>query len=231
MSSRPQQAAAAAQALFPPGAEVAVVSIDAAPPAWPSEAAAVASAVPARQAEFAAGRAAARAALEALGLPPVAVPALSTRAPGWPAGIAGSICHTDGLALAVLAPRRQCLSLGLDAEPDEPFPEELVDSVTLPQERRWIAAQPDRARAARLIFVAKEAAYKCQFPASQTLIGFDAIRIELRPAGRLMATFVRPVAPFRTGDSLAGRYGHGGGLVMAGFTRGATRTSDGPFAP
>ncbi|WP_323040298.1 4'-phosphopantetheinyl transferase family protein [Gemmobacter sp.] len=228
---RADKAAAAAQALFPPGAEVAAVAIGTAPPPWPTEAAAVASAIPARQAEFAAGRAAARAALEALGLPPVALPASRMRAPCWPSGIAGSICHTDGLALAVLAPTRQCLSLGLDAEPDEPFPEDLVDSVTLPAERRWIAAQPDPSRAARLIFVAKEAAYKCQFPASHTLIGFDAIRIDPRPQGRLTATFMRPVAPFNPGDRLSGRHGRGGGLVLAGFTRAVTRTADGPFAP
>ena len=223
MQPRTGQAAAAAQALFPPGAEVAAVAIGAAGPAWPVEAAAVASAIPARQAEFAAGRAAARAALVALGLPPVAVPALATRAPCWPSGIAGSICHTDGLALAVLAPRRQCISLGLDAEPDEPFPTDLVDSITLPEERRWIDAQPDPARAARLIFVAKEAAYKCQFPVSQTLIGFEALRIEPHTGGKLMAIFTREVAPFRTGDRIAGRYGRGGGLLIAGFSRPARR--------
>jgi len=215
---RAGQAAAAAQAMFPPGAEVAAVTIGEAPPPWMAEAAAVAGAVPARKAEFAAGRAAVRAALDALGLPPVAVPAASTRAPCWPAGIAGSICHTDGLALAVLAPRRQCRALGLDAEPDEPFPADLIKSVTLPDERDWIARQPEPERAARLIFVAKEAAYKCQFPASQTLIGFEAIRISAASEGRLEARFTVDVPPFSRGQRLAGRHVRAAGLVLAGFT-------------
>ena len=216
---RAGQAAAAAQAMFPPGAEVAAVTIGEAPPPWVAEAAAVAGAVPSRKAEFAAGRAAVRAALDALGLPPVAVPAASTRAPCWPAGIAGSICHTDGLALAVLAPRRQCRALGLDAEPDEPFPEDLVNSVTLPAERGWIASQPEPDRAARLIFVAKEAAYKCQFALSSSLIGFEALRISVDTSTqRLSASFAIDVPPFRSGTTISGRFSRAAGLWMAGFT-------------
>lgn len=217
--ARAATAVAAAQALFPPGAEVAGWDIGEAPAPWPLEAAAVAAAVPARKAEFAAGRAAARLALEALGLPPMAVPVAASRAPCWPRGITGSISHTDGVALAVLIPERQCRGIGLDIEPDEPFPNDLVSSVTLPEERRWIAAQPDPARAARLVFVAKEAAYKCQFPLSQSVLGFDAIRISVDPAARrLTAEFRIDVPPFRAGTLLRGRFARAGGLLFAGFT-------------
>lgn len=217
--TRADTVAAAAQLLFPPGAEVAACAIGAAPPPFPVEAAAVAGAVPARQAEFAAGRAAARAALLALGLPPAAVPAGANRAPCWPPGITGSISHADGMALAVLAPGKQCAGLGIDAEPDEPFPDDLLASITRPEERRWLAARPDPARAARLLFSAKEAAYKCQFPSSQSLIGFDALRISVLPGRRLEALFMHEVPPFAKGDRLSGRYTLGAGLIITGFNR------------
>lgn len=219
MTRRVSEAAALAQRLFPPGAEVAACRIGAAPPPLPPEVAAVAAAVPARQAEFAAGRAAVRAALAALGLPPVAVPVTETRAPAWPRGIVGSLTHADGLALAVLAPARQSAALGLDAEPDAPFPEDLVESVTRPEERRWLATQADPLNAARLIFVAKEAAYKCQFPASHAVIGFDALRIGFGPDGKVQAEFTIPVPPFARGQRLHGRILRGAGLVLAGFNR------------
>lgn len=215
--SRADEAAAAGQRLFPPGCEVAAYAIGEAPEPWRMEAPAVAGAVPARKAEFAAGRAAARTALVALGLPEVAIPTLQTRAPSWPPGIAGSIAHADGVAMAVLAPSRQCRALGLDIEPDSPFPEDLLSSVTLPSERRWLAAQTDPARAARLIFTAKEAAYKCQFPLSQSLIGFEAIAITMMTGNRLRATFTRDVAPFAKGQSLYGRVTHAAGLIITGF--------------
>lgn len=216
---RGEVAEKAAQSLFPPGAEVATCLIGTAPPPLPLEAAAVALAVPSRQAEFAAGRAAARAALTALGLPQIAIPVTESRAPLWPPGIAGSISHADGIAMAVLAPKRQCTAIGLDIEPDGPFPDDLLDSVTLPEERRWLALQPDPKRAARLIFTAKEAAYKCQFPVSRSLIGFEALQILVLPGNRLEARFTRDVPPFAKGARLKGRYAHGAGLVMSGFTQ------------
>lgn len=216
---RAETAATAAQLLFPPGSEVAGCAIGSAPPPFPLEAAAVAGAVPNRQAEFAAGRAAARAALDALGLPAAAVPVGASRAPCWPPGITGSITHTDGVALAVLAPAKQCAGLGLDAEPDAPFPDDLLPSVTRPEERRWLAGRPDPARAARLMFCAKEAAYKCQFPQSQSLIGFDAIQIAIDIPNRLLiARFMIAVPPFAEGALLRGRFGRAAGLWLAGFS-------------
>lgn len=218
---RADQAVLAAQSLFPPGAEVAACVIGTAPPPLPPEAVAVAMAVPQRRAEFGAGRHAARLALKALGLPGLAIPAQESRAPLWPAGIAGSIAHADGLAMAVLAPRLQCASLGLDFEPDTAFPEELIELVTLPAERDWLARQPEPLRSARLIFTAKEAAYKCQFPASQSLIGFTALLILPGPDQRLTAVFTVDVPPFRSGQRLLGHYAFAAGLVISGFTRDA----------
>src|SRR5215471_21275329 len=63
---------------------------------FPAEAAAIATAGPGRRAEFAAGRAVARAALARLGAP--AGPVLPGRAgePRWPGGVVGGITHCAG---------------------------------------------------------------------------------------------------------------------------------------
>src|SRR5438874_13378259 len=68
------------------------------------EAAAVASAVPSRQREFATGRACARQALAALGVAPVPLDRGAGGAPAWPAGGVGSITHCAGYRGAAVAP-------------------------------------------------------------------------------------------------------------------------------
>lgn len=214
-----EQAEQVAQRLFPPGVEVAARSLDTPPAPHPSEASAVAGSVPARRAEFAAGRAAARDALTALGLPPAAIPMGEDRAPCWPRGTTGSITHTGILALAAVAPSRQCSALGLDAEPDEALPGDLLDIICLPEEIRWLSVQSDPGRWARLIFTAKEAAYKCQFPASRTIFGFEALSVQPDlGTGHLAARFTMAVHPFAKGDVLRGRFGIGAGLILAGFS-------------
>jgi 4'-phosphopantetheinyl transferase EntD len=218
-AGRARAAAALARTLFGPGVAVAGRAIGDAPPPWPEEAAALARPVPARRAEFAAGRAAARDAMAALGLPPLAVPMGADRAPVWPPGLAGSITHADGIALAAVARSADIALLGLDAEPDAPLPRELWDEVLRPEERAAAAAAPDPGRAARLVFAAKEAAYKAQHPRSGRLLGFGALAVTLGPGAALAATFAEPAPPFRPGDRLDGRAARGAGLLLAGVSR------------
>ncbi len=88
----------------------------------PGEEAAVARAQPARVREFATGRACARRALAALGLPEVPVPRGPRGAPGWPSGVVGAITHCPGYRAAVAARATDARALGIDAEPDAPLP-------------------------------------------------------------------------------------------------------------
>lgn len=209
-------------ALFPQGVGASSVTIGCAPAPWPEEAGAMRHAVPKRRAEFAAGRAAARAALAACGLPAAAIPMADDRAPVWPEGIAGSITHTPDMALAVVAPRSRLTGLGVDAEPDLPLPEDLLPDICDTEERAWIALQDDPLRSARLIFVAKEAAYKCQYPLSRKLLGFDAITIDVASeAGGLNARFNCDAAPFARGDVIHGHFKHLSGLIVAWFKLGS----------
>ena len=209
---------AATQRLFPPGVEVGACAIGKAPAPMPMEAAAVALAVPKRQAEFAAGRAAVRSALAELGVGDAAILMGNDRAPIWPPGLVGSITHSDGIALAALAPSRHCRGLGLDMEADTPLETNLLKTVCLPEERAWLATTDDPLRWAKLVFSAKEAAYKCQFGSSKTIFGFDGLMIGVDVSrGRLMARFMREVPPFARGARLEGRFCRSEGMILTAF--------------
>ena len=192
-----------AAAVFP-GFRVGIAPVDGVS-MKPEEEAAIARAVPARRAEFSAGRAAARMALGR----DVAVPMGEDRAPQWPAGVAGSISHAGGWAVAVVGTGL----IGIDLEPDEDLPEEVRDTVLLPGERGISG------RVARLIFSAKECAYKAQYPLTRDLFGFEVFAVTLGN-GTFRAEFQRDVGRFRGGQALAGRFAAGGGFILTGIAEG-----------
>ena len=170
-----------------------------------------------RLAEFAAGRRAAHQAMERLGVPVRAVAHGPDRAPVWPRGVVGGISHTDTHCLAVVAEGARYASLGLDLEADEDLPHDLMEVVCTPAERGWLSVQPAeiRGRLARLVFSAKECAYKAQFCVTRQLIGFEAF--EITPdleTGQFEATFTQDVLPFTRGACLHGRFSFGGGVIV-----------------
>lgn len=191
----------ALRAILPPGVALGLPGAD--PAVWPGEE--TAAMVPARAAEFRAGRAAARAALAALGRPPVALPMGPDRAPVWPAGVTGSISHCAGLVLAVAGLSRDWAGLGLDAEPDLPLDPGLAETLLAKGE-----AAPDLLSA----FVAKEAAYKAQYALSRQLFDFHTLRLTWEGAA-FAARFARAVPPFAEGQALRGRVVAGGGYRLA----------------
>ncbi|MDB6176896.1 4'-phosphopantetheinyl transferase superfamily protein [Paracoccus sp. Z330] len=204
--------------LFPDSVGLGVVSIGAADDPWPEELPAIARAVPHRRNEFAAGRAAARMAMSGLGLELQAIPAGEDRAPIWPAGLTGSITHGEDTALAVVCKSNEFRGLGIDIEPDAPLPEDVLSDICDGDECAWIAGQVAPLRWARLIFVAKEAAFKCQYPATRAIFGFDVMTIRIMPQeGRLTARFTRDVSPYAAGDLLEGRFIRSAGMIVAGF--------------
>jgi 4'-phosphopantetheinyl transferase EntD len=84
------------------------------------------------------------------------------------------------LAAAVAAPRSGIASVGLDCEIIESVDEELWSRICTPTEQARLARVPaaERGRQAALIFAAKEAFYKCQFPVSRQWVGFEDVDIE-----------------------------------------------------
>ena len=172
-----------------------------------------------RLAEFAAGRRAAHQAMERLGVPVQAVAHGPDRAPVWPRGLVGSISHSDTHCLAVVARAGTYAALGLDLEEDRDLPRDLIEVVCNPAERGWLSVQPEalRGRLARLIFSAKECAYKAQYGLTRQLIGFEAF--EITPdleTGQFEATFVQDVLPFSRGACLHGQFSFGGGVIVTG---------------
>ncbi len=166
---------------FPPGIEFELQALRLPEPSETSaaERAFVAGASPKRQREFLSGRAAARAALARLGVAAHDLLPGGAREPLWPPGMTGSITHTGRFCLVAVAPRARCVSLGLDCEPDEDLAEPLWQRVCTPVERSWLREQPaeGRGRWARLIFCAKEAAYKYQHPLTRSFLGFQELSV------------------------------------------------------
>jgi len=170
--------------LFPPGVVVETArDADADAPLHEDEAACVARAVPHRVAEFRQGRAAARRALGRLGFPPTAIPAGVDRAPQWPAGIVGSIAHTEGRCVAALAAADRIVSIGFDVERARPLPARIRALVCTVDELAWADARTDDAPWHLLTFVAKEAFYKAWYPLTRTFIGFHDVALRFDPAG------------------------------------------------
>tara|TARA_R110002110_G_scaffold29785_6_gene105866 strand:+ start:1417 stop:2058 length:642 start_codon:yes stop_codon:yes gene_type:complete len=191
----------AARALLPAGAAVASGDPRApAPPLWPGE---NLRASPARRAEFAAGRAAARAAMIALGHPAAAIPMQPDRAPLWPPGLVGSITHSATACLAAVLPIPALI--GIDLEPATALETNLWSTILRPEEQAWLQGRADAGLLAKQIFSAKEATYKAQYPVSKTIFGFEAIRISLT-ATDFTATFTTSISGFHKGSTLHGRH-------------------------
>lgn len=147
----------------------------------PAEAALCARFAPKRIADFAAGRLCARKALEELGIADFALVINADRTPRWPAQIVGSISHTTGYGCAVAAHQRDVLSIGIDAERVGRVSSDIFRLVFAPRETTFLASLDDidRTRAATLIFSAKEAFYKCQFPITRRWLDFHDAWIDL----------------------------------------------------
>jgi len=85
----------------------------------------------------------------------------------WPSGLHGSITHCVGYVAAAVGPSELIAAIGIDAEPDAPLPEGVLDVIATPAERQVLAGTrvaPGDPHWDRLLFSAKEAVYKTWFP-------------------------------------------------------------------
>ena len=123
--------------------------------------------------------------------------------PLWPEDITGSLTHTEGFRAAVVAPKTHVRSMGLDAEPAEALPREVIGSIA----RQGEMPQLERLRAEgigcadRLLFCAKEATYKAWFPMTHRWLGFEDAEIDIRSDGTFISyLLIRPTpVPFISG--------------------------------
>jgi 4'-phosphopantetheinyl transferase EntD len=156
--------------------------------------------VPKRVQEFAAGRLCARRVLTELGIKDFPIKAASDRQPVWPVGVVGSITHTTGFCAAVAAEKKHIAALGLDCELAGSVKTELWRNLFRDDETRWLSSLPpsEQEAAATLIFCAKEAFYKCQYPLTREWLSFHDAWVELPAWGTGQGTFnlyaSRPIA-------------------------------------
>jgi enterobactin synthetase component D len=174
-------------------------------------------AVAKRQHEFALGRGCARRALAELGLEPGALLVGAKREPLWPPGVVGSIAHDVRLCVAVAARSNAYAGVGVDVEPDEPLSTGVAARIWSPEEAaraEGVSVVPP-ASAAKLVFSAKEAVYKCQFPITREFIGFRGVRVTLGD-GTFEAVFLSAVGPLESGRRFSGQWRrHAGELLTA----------------
>jgi 4'-phosphopantetheinyl transferase EntD len=188
---------------------------------FPEEEAVVERAVEKRRKEFATGRVCARKALAGLGVSPRPVPSGPKGSPVWPAGVVGSITHCDGYFAAAVARGADLVSIGIDAEPDQPLPSQLVPDIALPAEIAWLRLAGRELPAVswdRLLFCMKEAVYKAWYPLAGRWLGFEDATVEVdREQGTFTATLLVD-GPRVEGEEIArfdGRWLAADGLVLA----------------
>jgi 4'-phosphopantetheinyl transferase EntD len=124
-----------------------------------------------------AARIVARQLLSKFGIHQVVIATSERGAPIWPAGFVGSLAHDAHIAVAAAASSDDFLGLGIDVEPAEPLPKELIDAVATPTERWWYAKDVLQSR---VLFAIKEAAYKATNPLDGTFLGFQDVTVDLR---------------------------------------------------
>jgi 4'-phosphopantetheinyl transferase EntD len=221
----PARLSMSVRSLFPPG----VIAADLREPGdpallLPAEVPYLGRAVAKRAREFAAGRLCARRALAEFGIVDFPLAVADDRQPLWPPSMVGSITHTAGFCAAVVAERRCAAGLGVDSEVVGDVNPPIWPSICLPAEIAWIRSLPaaEQAAAVTLIFSAKEAFYKCQYPMVRERLGFHDARVEATDWGASSGVFTlhatrRIALGARTAMPLTGRYVFHDGVVTSGM--------------
>ncbi len=189
---------------------------------FPEEEAQIGRAVDKRIREYGAVRGLYRSLLPAVGRAPSALVNADDRAPVWPEGLSGTITHTHGYCAVAITTSTDVLGLGLDAERAGPLKRGLWKSICTPGELATLHAmhEHDAGELGKLIFSAKECAYKAQYARTRAFLGFQAMRIDADFArGLFVATFEQPAGEiYAPGDTLEGRFVTTDALVLTGVT-------------
>lgn len=165
---------------------------------FPDEQQHIARAVAKRQAEFGTARVCARRALARIGMAPCSLVPHPDRSPRWPCGVKGSISHTQGCCVVAVTRSPNVVALGVDIEEDTPLQRDLVPAICTPDEQQWVDRfdQETKGWLGKLLFSAKEAFYKCQYPLTRTIIDFHDVQLSVDlAAGAFSVITIRPNGP------------------------------------
>lgn len=132
-----------------------------------------------RQCEFLAGRECARGALERIGFPRVPILPDTSGVPLWPDGALASISHSKGDCAAIAARASGYGMLGLDLEKTNRLGSSAIKRVVHSNEQIYVG---DDQKRASLLFSAKEAFYKAQFPRWRTPANFHDLELTVDEA-------------------------------------------------
>lgn len=134
--------------------------------------------------------------------------------PRFPQEVAGSLTHTRGYRAAVVASTQQWRSLGIDAEPAESLPDDVVGSIATPQELDTANSTGKKLGIDcmdTVLFSAKESIYKSWYPLAKRFLDFDGAVVEIHPDGRFSARLVVDPTPV---ECIEGSWMVGGGFVI-----------------
>jgi len=152
-----------------------------------------------RRNEFMLGRSASFSALKQVGFsspPPVLRGNMNE--PLWPRGFIGSISHSTDIALCAVCPDSEASGIGIDIEElDGEIEDGMFELVCNPSELKWVReSRRGESMRFRMIFSAKEAAYKAFFPLVHNFMDFRDVELKwtrknsgfsgilLKPAGK-----------------------------------------------
>jgi 4'-phosphopantetheinyl transferase EntD len=116
------------------------------------------------------------------------------------------LSHDAHLAAAAIAMRGAFRTLGIDVEPAEALPPDLLDIVATPRERAAIEHDPC---GGRLLFAAKEAVYKAVYPLDRTFLDHHDVEVDL----------LQQHATVRDGRRVELRFCTAGHLLVLAFLR------------
>lgn len=174
---------------------------------------------PARRAEFAAGRLAARRALTSFLGSATSLGRAANGAVAWPEEVDGSLAHTRGAAVAIVTGRGYGIGIDLEETGAATASRAALTRSLTEWERADVAAGPAPELAALAAFCAKEAIYKCLPPEVQpgrsfqevTLRGLSSIGLGCTRLG-----LAAPTLPKALTAALTVTVCHAGGYLVAG---------------
>lgn len=171
-----------------------------------------------RQAEFGTARLCARRALAQFGIAAGPLVPQQDRSPLWPSGMIGSISHTVDCCAVAVARIGMIAALGHDIEADTPLKPDMERMICTEAERAFLStADPEqRGQLGKLVFSAKEAFYKCQYPLTKTFLGFHdvAITIDLAAETFALTALSRAGGIWERLYAIRGRFRRVGRLVV-----------------
>jgi 4'-phosphopantetheinyl transferase EntD len=169
-------------------------------------------AVKKRRDEFLLGRAACNSALKSIGIKnPAPVLKGPSSEPLWPRGIIGALSHCQGMAVCAVCHDDMLKGLGVDIEElAGEMPQDVIKLICTKQEIEWISGELYKMK---MIFSAKEAAFKAFFPSVKMYMDFKDAELKWNEKksvfdARLLKGYepFEPGFPFEVGSLIDSRY-------------------------